>query len=178
VEWIEVSSNTWSFSTAQSTAQDFASRLYAYVPLYDYSIILKMEADVARTSALYLTHPVNAALHAIYKEKYNITCFSELYNGKVRSDMCWQFSEIRDPKNERKTFAILEFKRPGALVPAQFEAARQRPRASYSTTMFTHNSLVILKQASAYALTNRVKFIACFDWRRRLLLLNFDQIEI
>jgi hypothetical protein len=168
----------------------------------------RSEADVVRSAALYLLHPVNMALS--FRGPRNYKCSSEYTGntgGKVRSDVVF-FRQNGGPNMQ--PMAVLEFKnrgildhRPdlwnntltaqrstGALLTQEVLASARfggnlKNVVDYAPdnielgqmTYFDGNPLILVKQAAAYAIVNKTRYVALFDWNT-LILIHFHQLDL
>ncbi|RYC54060.1 hypothetical protein CHU98_g12149 [Xylaria longipes] len=136
------------------------------------------EGDVVRAAAMYLLHPINQALSAIPDFASSIRCLSEQTTNGVRGDIA--FNRLRS--NERRCFAVVEFKKRGIIDDNEFRrAARTITRTSVAQhvqdamnmrerTFFQDNSVKLMKQAAAYAIRNRTRYVALFNWDHLVLI--------
>lgn len=146
------------------------------------AILHRNEADVVRTAALYLLHPVCQALNAnptIYRT-FASQC-EDAADG-VRTDITF-YKRTNGPD---RPFAVVEFKRRTVIKRSEMDAAirpydpnaptaaadlnaivtaiRTAGGAQAHPTLFKSGSKHLIKQASAYAITNRTRYVALFDY--------------
>jgi hypothetical protein len=173
----------------------------------------RSEADVVRSAALYLLHPVNMALS--FRSPRNYKCSSEYttntpssdtpFRGKVRSDIVF----FRQSGTTMQPMAVLEFKNrgildhhpdlwnktltaqrtSGALLTPQvlasakfggnldYVVANAPDNAAHEMTYFDGNPLILVKQAAAYAIGHRTRYVALFDWNT-LILIHFNKLDL
>lgn len=144
------------------------------------------EGDVVRASALYLLHPVNQALWACNQVAQTYMCQSEATTNRVRSDITY----YKNTATGRRAFAVVEFKKRGTINAAEFATAvrfNQAPTPVQVTntvavavglpnsTYYGGNSYILMKQASSYAVTHNMQYVALFNWDC-LVLIKFSQI--
>ncbi|KAH8783261.1 hypothetical protein F5883DRAFT_538182 [Diaporthe sp. PMI_573] len=152
------------------------------------------EADIVRTSALYLIHPVSQALntHSVVNSTFSSQSEDSETDG-VRTDMT--FFKAAQPKP--RPFAVVEYKRRTVIHSAEFDAAVRAydPAAATAaadlaailtsltpagarapTSAFTAGSLNLLKQASIYAIKKRTRYVAMFDYDH-LICLYFPELD-
>jgi hypothetical protein len=168
----------------------------------------RSEADVVRSAALYLLHPVNMALS--FRAPRTYKCSSEYISntarrGNVRSDIVF----FRQNGTAMQPMAVLEFKNrgildhhpdswnktltaqratgalltPQVLASAKFGGAIDNvvanapDNAAHEMTYFDGNPLILVKQAAAYAISYKTKYVALFDWNT-LILIHFNSLDI
>jgi hypothetical protein len=176
-----------------------------YMPSDEDLFVHRAEADVVRSAALYLLHPVNMALNLRSLVTYK--CCSEFKKNTVRCDIV--YSRRVGNTNTTTPFAVVEFKNrgvvdrnqhpwdqaltsnrtTGALLTQQVFAAApfngdidevvgQAPtNAAGEITYFEENPLILLKQAASYAITYRTRYVALFDWDT-LILVYFNDLSV
>lgn len=149
-----------------------AHSMNSRLPAVERSFHMNTEADVVRATTLYVLHPINQAINAMYGNA--ICCFAEHSTGPVRCDFVWKYF---DGQNWH-SLAILEMKRRGILRNDDFASAfarvedvQEKVWEAYAKagenkdpTHLTNNAVMLSKQAAAYALRYRTQFIAIFDW--------------
>lgn len=166
-----------------------------FVPQTEDNIRHTNEADVVRTANLYLIHPVIQALWSHPYYHAGLISQSEDSQNGTRTDI----TLTKVNRNQlHRSFAVVEFKRRGAIAGQSFMhnlqmppntgftnpqaylahivapvAAGQQPTAqqlaairSVPLTRFTSGPLTLIKQATAYAIEHRTRFIVLFnyDW--------------
>lgn len=150
------------------------------------------EADVARSSALYLIDPVNKAFAAVSEFAHKIQCMSEYgIQTAVRGDLVYCKTTPSHPKKGRP-FAVIEYKKRGAIDPSQFDHARKIvddthtqqhwvERAAVSDpedlTFFTGNAKTMMKQAVSYATKLGTQHVVLFDWNY-MVLVRFTELKL
>lgn len=151
----------------------------AYLPAIEQTFYLFTEGDVVRAAALYLLHPVNVALAAIFPRR-SIYCSAELASNGTRPDVVYM--------DGNTLVAVLEFKNTGIIVPAQFEVAGLRGTSTMEdinrkcdtrsgNTFFEDNSWVLLKQMANYRNNRQTDYIAIFDWNHLFIAVFTPQSE-
>lgn len=162
----------------------------------DDAIMHRNEADVVRTAALYLIHPVCQALNAnpTANGTFASQCEDNSADG-VRTDITFYKTT---PRPADRPFAVVEFKRRTVIKRAEMDAALRNynPTAATATadlarilaaipaagrgqtypTLFKSGSNHLLKQASAYAITNRTRYVALFDYDH-LVCFYFPELD-
>lgn len=130
------------------------------------------ESDVVRAAAMYLVHPVVAAMGADLDRAGGLLLQSEDILSQVRSDITF----YRDNGTlGRRPIAVLEFKRRGIIRPDQFAAAMPAlAPARPGESLFDYEALKLIKQASAYAMVFRTRHIALCDWNYLVLCYFVD----
>ncbi|KAI1420595.1 hypothetical protein F5Y12DRAFT_109952 [Xylaria sp. FL1777] len=157
-----------------------------YLSLPEKAMVHMSEADVIRSAAIYLLHPINQVLYTISP---STTCLAERASKNVRSDICF----IRGGTQGR-IFALVEFKRRGVIRPNEFRRASRQLTQDPNTqraqinqcvqaamnedqkTFFTGNSFKLIKQAAAYAIDSGTRYVALFNWDY-LVLIHFGGIN-
>ncbi|KAL2128677.1 hypothetical protein VTI74DRAFT_8851 [Chaetomium olivicolor] len=165
-----------------------------HVSLEERSVYHGGEADVVRTSGIYLLHPVHQALDALPTVHGTIRVQAEVQSNRLRTDLTYYKSTAAS--GTYRPFAVIEFKRRGILNPSDFLHAVKAINNSNQTTrdasinkhvndakattgqntFFVNNSLKGLKQISAYAMNNRTQYCALFDWDA-LVLVRFLEVD-
>lgn len=158
-----------------------------YLYLKDEALHHASEADVVRTAALYVLHPINKAFNAHPYFAGTVTCRSEasLKSNGLRADVTY----FKNPTGQvagatQRAYAVIEFKKRHLIDVAQFEYAervnsshneqdvrRQAPAiciqaggtSGQGTTFYKRYSCKLMKQAAAYAIGQRTKYVALFD---------------
>ena len=176
-----------------------------YMPSGEDLFAHRAEADVVRSAALYLLHPVNMALN--FRSPLDYKCFSEFKANTVRSDVV--FIRRADNGVGVSCFAVLEFKNrgvldlhrhpwdqtltsgrnTGALLTQQVLASNAfggninlvvgnaPENDAEEMTYFDGNPLILVKQAALYAIKYKTKYVALFDWNT-LILIYFNNLDI
>lgn len=127
------------------------------------------ESDVVRTAAMYLLHPVMGALDAVPNMNGGFMLQSENVIKSIRTDITFYRYSNTGPN---RAIAVLEFKRRGVLRPDQFDNAMgtAAPAPPNTTnTLFEHEALKVIKQASSYAVILRTRHVALCDWNYLIL---------
>ncbi|KAL1851002.1 hypothetical protein Daus18300_012736 [Diaporthe australafricana] len=122
------------------------------------------ESDVVRTAAMYLVHPVVAAMDADQTTYGGVLLQSEDSARQVRSDMTF-YRYTYQGRNRR--IAVLEFKRRGVIRPNQFADAMPAAAPAFvlpGNTLFRGEAGKLMKQASAYAMRYETRHVAVCDW--------------
>ncbi|KAI0189875.1 hypothetical protein F4808DRAFT_465807 [Astrocystis sublimbata] len=160
------------------------------VPLREGAMRHSSEGDVVRAAALYLLHPINQALAAIPDFRDTIRCLSERVSslGNTRCDISFVHLNMDGNGNDLRCFAVLEIKRRGVIIDSQFNNAMRtvdsqkalnkhaRDAELKGGTLFKSSSEMLIKQAAAYAISNRTRYVALFDWDR-LVLIRFLKLD-
>lgn len=153
------------------------------------------EADVVRTAALYLLHPINQAFSAHPITAGTITCLAEMSSTGLRADITY-FKSPPTP-GDKRAFAVVEFKKRQLIVPQDFSRAEkcnsnmseaqvrqdiaqiggQAAGRNAENTFYDDYSCKLVKQAAAYAVAHRTKYIALFNWDA-LVLIRFQAMEL
>lgn len=94
-----------------------------FIPETEINIRHANEADVVRTANLYLIHLVLQALSAHPSYHTLLVSQSEDTQGKTRTDLTFQFSTL----NTLRSFAVVEFKRRGAIEGHGFQHLQNVP---------------------------------------------------
>lgn len=157
----------------------------------------KCEADVVRSAALYILHPLNQALSAHPATTGAITCLAEHSSNGLRADITYfRNPAVPSPGAEKRAFAVVEFKRRGLIDAGEFRTA-QKLDASHSVqdvmnqknnicakaasktdaTFYAKYSCTLMKQAAAYATAQRTRYIALFNWDV-LVLVRFSGLRL
>lgn len=151
------------------------------------------EADVVRTAALYVLHPINQALDAHPNTSGFVTCLAESSLNRLRADITY----FKTPPNggEKRAFAVVEFKKRHLIQASQFTDAEKMPSTATedqviansnqisgptranTATYYRDYSVKLMKQASAYAMLHRTKHVALFDWDV-LVLIRFQPMKL
>ncbi|KAG8166990.1 hypothetical protein KVR01_002679 [Diaporthe batatas] len=152
------------------------------------------EADIVRTSALYLIHPVSQALntHSMLNGTLSSQCEDNKTRG-VRTDMTF----LRAAQPEPRPFAVFEYKRRTIIASSRLNAAVRpyNPAAATAAadlaailtsltppgvprpiSAFEGGSLHLIKQASAYAIKKSTRYVAMFDYDH-LICFYFPELD-
>ncbi|KAL2160293.1 hypothetical protein VTH06DRAFT_1466 [Thermothelomyces fergusii] len=166
----------------QRKAKKFASE---HLPEPERTLYHQNEDDVARSSALYLLHSINQALSLWEDEDEHILCRSEATEDMARNDVTY----FRRGPGRHIPFAVVEFKKRGVIKPDEFNKAIKdidntsisdilvNAREKESATFFEGDALVLMKQASSYAITYGTRHVALFNWDF-LVLCYFSNLMI
>ena len=182
--WIEKTPMSWSNNEAHPLINAIrnAPGVQTLVSAIERPFWMQTEADVVRATTLYFLHSVNQAINVRFRER--IFCAAEdRGNGNLRCDLVWR---IQDRNGNMINIAVLELKNRGILQRHEFISART-DRANSSNkaarawqepnhTFLRGNARLVSKQAAAYALERRTKFVAIFDWDS-LFLYEFAAIN-
>lgn len=160
------------------------------------AILHRNEADVVRTAALYLIHPVCQALAAnpIANGTFASQCEDNSTDG-VRTDITFNKAT---PNSVNRPFAVVEFKRRTIIKRAEMDAALRNydptaptaaadlarilaavppaGRGQIHPTLFMSGSTHLLKQVSAYAINKRTRYVALFDYDH-LVCFYFPELD-
>jgi len=178
---------------ASDTLKKLASSLRNPLPAVERPFRMLTEGDVLRATTLYVTHPINQALNAKYKNT-PIYCLSENVKGGVRCDIIWKYKN----GNDFHTIAVLELKRRGVLRWDDFQCAESdaanretKIQEAYArmddddnddggyavATTFRGNAVQLSKQAAAYAIRQKTQFVGLFDWDS-MFLFQFGELDL
>lgn len=142
------------------------------------------EADILRTSTLYLLHPVNVAATRLISNG-RLYCTSEQSStGGIRTDIRWVY---QSSQGQTTNVAVLELKNTRVLHWSDYSSAqttqqnaRAKVVAAYSRPPdYTHlirNAIPISQQAIKYSLGGTVPDVAVFDWNA-LFVWNFAGMD-
>lgn len=134
-----------------------------------------------------MLHPINLAINAKY-ENTPIYCLAENSKERIRCDITWKYRDGED----LKTIAVLELKRRGALSWEDFGCAESnagnredKMQEAYANTYdgddvattFKNNAIPLSKQAAAYAIRQKTRFVGLFDWNYTFLF-QFCQLDL
>lgn len=174
---------------ASDTLKKLASSLRNPLPAVERPFRMLTEGDVLRATTLYVTHPINQALNAKYKNT-PIYCLSENVKGGVRCDIIWKYKN----GNDFHTIAVLELKRRGVLRWDDFQCAESdaanrdtKIQEAYDSlgddnpedvaTTFEKNAIWLSRQAAAYAIRQETQFVGLFDWDS-MFLFQFGELDL
>lgn len=126
------------------------------------------EADVVRSAAMYLVHPVMAVLDADPITSGAIVLHAEdasVVNNNITSTVRTDITFYRyNPVGDDRPICVMEFKRRGVIRPDQFETAFAAGAPANGGTLFNHEALKLIQQAATYAITFQTRHVALFDW--------------
>ena len=182
--WIEKTPTSWHRDEAHPLiiAVRHAPAVQTLIPAIERPFWMQTEADVIRATTLYFLHSINQTINTRFRE--TIFCAAEdRGSGNLRCDLIWR---IKDNSGRTKNIAVLELKNRGILLRHEFMCART-DRANSSNkiarawqepnqTFLRGNARLVSKQAAAYALERRTRFVAIFDWDS-LFLYEFAAID-
>lgn len=149
-------------------ARNEAALRRSYLPAPYSPCILESEADVVRSAALWLLHPVIIALQSEFKL---VGCYAEVTIDDCRCDAL--------VKVNGQTMVVLEYKNRGYIPMDEFEEGRIhdssyanrgeildtiRKVQLYGESAMNDNAVCLTKQAAAYATKWRTRYVALFDW--------------
>jgi hypothetical protein len=138
----------------------------------DPTIQITAEADAIWASRLYLVTPVNIVLYYNISRPYRVRCSSEdshsvrlLVDGKSvehlsRVDLSWS---VEIPRRGWQRFALLEFKRPGAVRTSEWAPGTRGDPVVNSADK-------ICRQLAKYAYSFDIPFVGVCDWDYLVLL--------
>ncbi|ROV86920.1 hypothetical protein VSDG_10123 [Cytospora chrysosperma] len=155
------------------------------------------EADVVRTAALYVLHPINQAFSAHSATAGTVTCLAELSSANLRADITYFKCPPNPGQGNKRAFAVIEFKKRQLINSTEFARAekcnssmseaqirqnvaqisQQAKGRNIDHTFYDGYSCKLVKQAAAYAITHRTKYIALFNWEA-LVLIRFQAMEL
>ncbi|KAJ9152257.1 hypothetical protein NKR19_g4616 [Coniochaeta hoffmannii] len=172
--WFPIHENQYAeMADHQLKKKDIARALSrSYLPSPESPLSLASESDIVRASALYFLHPVIKAMQAVIP---GTSCSAEVVETGVRCDVLITVSNV--------PVAVLEYKNRGYLARRDFTAgcvadsternkpeiinrlalAGKRGKPGFLTTL-DGNSVILTKQAGAYATRFLTKYVAIFDW--------------
>ena len=185
--WFPISATYYAdLALAELKRHDIVKALSrSYLPSPESPISLASESDVVRAAALWFLHPVIKAMQAIVP---GAKCAAEVVDIGVRCDVLITVNG--------SNVAVLEYKNRGYLSRNDFMRAyvadsterNAREVISKTTagfeidqdgwrTQLGGNSVILTKQAAAYATRFGTKYIALFDWDS-LFLWDFAGMKI
>lgn len=156
------------------------------------------EGDVVGTSALHVLHPLNQAFSSHPITQGTVTCLAEVTATKLRADITYFKNPATAAASAKRSFAVVEFKRRCLIDKAEFEYAEKLkanvPEANITqqqvnqiaqgamgrnldNTYYDDYSCKLVKQAAAYAMTHRTKYVALFNWET-LVLVRFQAMRL
>lgn len=152
--------------------------LRSYLPAPYSPCILNSETDIVQASVLWLLHPVIKALQAIFPR---VECAAEVTIGDCRCDALVSIGG--------KPIVVLEYKNRGNIIRSEFfegmiEDCSPSNKADIKKAMdaaqkdtklqsrMANNATCLTKQAMAYAIKWRTRYVGLFDWDH-LFLWNF-----
>lgn len=155
----------------QICAANEATLKRSYLPAPYNPCVLETEADIVRSAALWLLHPVVIALQAEFNSQ-PVECHAEVTIDDCRCDAL--------VKINGKVVVVIEYKNRGYISRTEFEQGRMRDgsyanrsnildtikrvqRKGYESAM-ENNATCLTKQAAAYSSKWKTRYVALFDW--------------
>lgn len=167
--WFKKNAGHYIDKASEICARNEAALKRSYLPAPYSPCILESEADIVRSAALWLLHPVIIALQSEFK---SVGCYAEVTIDDCRCDAM--------VKINGETMVVLEYKNRGHVNRAQFDKGLIRD-PSYSNrdeildminaamqtsnkSLMAHNAVCLTKQAAAYATKWQTRYVGLFDW--------------
>lgn len=175
--WFPRHVNQYLHRAAQLRTKHQSALSGSYLPAPYIPCALNSESDIVQASVLWLLHPVIKALQAEFPDA---VCAAEVTIGDCRCDALISIG--------RKPIAVIEYKSRGNLTQLDFEqgciqdpteanaqnindALKDVENAEKQSAM-AMNATCLTKQAAAYSLKWKTRYVALFDWDS-LFLWNF-----
>ncbi|KAG8163833.1 hypothetical protein KVR01_005751 [Diaporthe batatas] len=143
----------------------------SYLPAPYSPCVLETEADVVRSSALWLLHPVVIALQSHLADQ-KVGCHAEVTIDDCRCDALI--------KIDGEVVAVIEYKNRAHIKPAEFARGRIRDCSvanrleiidsidlvtkTKTESLMANNAKCLTKQAAAYSSKFGTRYVALFDW--------------
>lgn len=143
----------------------------SYLPAPYNPCILVSEADVVRSAALWLLHPVVIALQSQF-DKESVGCYAEVTIDDCRCDALIKING--------EVIVVMEYKNRGYIKKAEFFQGRRDGSVANRSNILddinslkddddresamTNNAECLTKQAVAYSSKFKTRFVALFDW--------------
>lgn len=141
----------------------------SYLPAPYSPCILESEADIVRSAALWLLHPIIITLQKTFAL---VGCYAEVTIDDCRCDAL--------VKVDGKVVVVIEYKNRGYISRSEFEQGRMRDssyanrsnildtikrvqKKGYESAM-ENNAMCLTKQAAAYSSKWKTRYVALFDW--------------
>ncbi|KAK2606688.1 hypothetical protein N8I77_005419 [Diaporthe amygdali] len=150
-------------------ARNKAALKRSYLPAPYSPCILESEADIVRSAALWLLHPVIIALQSEFK---SVGCYAEVTIDDCRCDALIKING--------ETMVVLEYKNRGHIKMSEFEEGlitdpSYSNRVNILSTIndvqqdddqsaMGHNAVCLTKQAAAYSTKWKTRYVGLFDW--------------
>lgn len=167
--WFKKNAGQYIDRASEICKKNEAALKRSYLPAPYSPCMLDSEADIVRSAALWLLHPVIIALQNEFR---SVGCYAEVTIDDCRCDAL--------VKINGKTMVVLEYKNRGHINRAQFERGLIRD-SSYANrsqildnidvamgtankSLMAHNAVALTKQAAAYATKWRTRYVGLFDW--------------
>lgn len=167
--WFKKNAGHYIDKASEICARNEAALQRSYLPAPYSPCILESEADIVRSAALWLLHPVIIALQSEFK---SVGCYAEVTIDDCRCDALIKING--------ETMVVLEYKNRGHVNRAQFDKGLIRD-PSYSNrdeildminaamqtsnkSLMAHNAVCLTKQAAAYATKWQTRYVGLFDW--------------
>ncbi|KAI3392046.1 hypothetical protein diail_6320 [Diaporthe ilicicola] len=168
--WFKKETGRYLDSASEICKRNEAALKRYYLPAPYSPCILQTEADIVRSAALWLLHPVIIALQCEFK---SVGCYAEVTIDDCRCDALITISG--------DNMVVLEYKNRGHIKMAEFEQGRVHDY-SYSNraaildqigsvrgqsgleSAMGDNAVCLTKQAAAYATKWQTRFVGLFDW--------------
>ncbi|KAI7783537.1 hypothetical protein LA080_011666 [Diaporthe eres] len=169
VVWFKKDAGNYVDRASEICKRNEAALKRSYLPAPYSPCILESEADIVRSAALWLLHPVIIALQSEFRL---VGCYAEVTIDDCRCDALIKING--------ETMVVLEYKNRGHIKMHEFNQGRIQDSsyANRSTILDTidetlnrgdestmeHNAMCLTKQAAAYATKWKTRFVALFDW--------------
>lgn len=169
VVWFKKDAGNYIDRASEICARNEAALRRSYLPAPYSPCILESEADIVRSAALWLLHPVIIALQSEFKL---VGCYAEVTIDDCRCDALIKING--------KTMVVLEYKNRGHIKMDEFNQGRiqdcsyanraaildeiKKTQQNNSESTMDNNAICLTKQAAAYATKWRTRYVALFDW--------------
>lgn len=154
----------------------------SYLPAPYSPCILESEADIVRSAALWLLHPVIIALQSEFR---SVGCYAEVTIDDCRCDAL--------VKINGETMVVLEYKNRAHIKKAEFDKGLIKDcsyanrtqimdmidlsKSTANKSFMAHNAVALTKQAAAYATKWQTRYVGLFDWDN-FFLWNFAGCDL
>jgi hypothetical protein len=176
VIWFKKDVRNYTMSATQICNSVEAELQRSYLPAPYSPCILQSEADIVRSAALWLLHPIVIALQKSFT-KQQVGCYAEVTIDDCRCDALIKIGGL--------VVAVIEYKNRGYIKRAEFEKGRMRDpsyanrgnildtitrakKQGYESAM-ENDAMCLTKQAAAYSTKWKTRFVALFDWDNMFL---------
>lgn len=166
--WFKKSAGHYIDRASEVCARNAAALKRSYLPAPYSPCILQSEADIVRSAALWLLHPVIIALQSEFRL---VGCYAEVTVDDCRCDALIKIDGL--------PMVVLEYKNRGHIKMAEFEDGRIQDSSpsnrvkildkindiqKYGESAMDNDATCLTKQAAAYAKKWKTRFVALFDW--------------
>lgn len=167
--WFKKNVNVYIDRASEICARNEATLRRSYLPAPYSPCILDSEADIVRSAALWLLHPVIIALQSEFKL---VGCYAEVTIDDCRCDALIKING--------KTIVVLEYKNRGHIDMDEFNQGRiedysysnraaildkiKNAQRNGGESAMDNNAMCLTKQAAAYATKWKTRYVALFDW--------------